>query len=243
MTTQAVRKQYPEGHDHDDASLRTGPNGFTVWSLRQMAEAKRYDELDNLFYNGVSMNALPVGMAAGAAVALLTNNDTVNEVLCALTGKLWRGKVFFSSNDKSVSQGRNRIKESSVLPNAPIVPMARFDTKLLESHPLISRPKSNFVILNYADPLTRPYLIERLVAKVPCFDIQVAVKGKYGPVYIGKTWLGKYEKNGEFTASDPNKTVAWYFLDFSDGALKEQRESHWDASEEQVLDPIPHIDN
>jgi hypothetical protein len=74
-------------------------------------------------------------------------------------------------------------------------------------------------------------------------DLQVAVKGKYGPVYIGKTWFGKYDKSGEFTASVPHKVVGFYFLDFNEGALKEQKESHWDNSEEEVLDPIPHIDN
>ena len=52
------------------------------------------------------------------------------------------------------------------------------------------------------------------------YDAQVAVRGKYGPIFIGKTWLGKYDKNGEFTAFDPNQTVAWYFLDFNDTASR-----------------------
>jgi hypothetical protein len=37
--------------------------------------------------------------------------------------------------------------------------------------------------------------------------------------------------------------VAWYFLDFNEGALKEQREQHWDGTEEVTLDPLPHVDN
>jgi len=71
----------------------------------------------------------------------------------------------------------------------------------------------------------------------------VAVKGKYGPVFIGKTWLGKYDKQGEFTAFNPDKLIAWYFLDFNDGALKEQQEKHWDGSQEELLDPIPLVEN
>lgn len=81
------------------------------------------------------------------------------------------------------------------------------------------------------------------MSKVPVFDVQVAVPGKYGPVYIGKTWLGKYTKNREFTATDPNKLIARYFLDFNPEAVKEQKEEHWDGSEEDVLDPLPEIDN
>jgi hypothetical protein len=71
----------------------------------------------------------------------------------------------------------------------------------------------------------------------------VAVKGKYGPVFVGKTWLGKYDDKGEFTAHDPDKIIGYYFLDFNEGALREQREHHSDGSEEEVLDPIPHVDN
>jgi len=53
--------------------------------------------------------------------------------------------------------------------------------------------------------------------------------------------LGKYDEKGEFTASDPNKIIARYFLDFNEGALREQREHHWDGSEEEVPDPLPHV--
>jgi len=114
---------------------------------------------------------------------------------------------------------------------------------LLDNHSLTPHAKSNLVILSYTDPLTKPYLMEQIVSKVQCYDIMVAVKGKYGPVFVGKTWLGKYDRDGEFTASHPDKLAAWYFLDFNEGALKEQRESHWDGSEEDILDPLPHIEN
>ena len=232
------------GYDHQDPSLKAGPGGLTVWDLRKMAQEKQYDKLDDLFDNGLTMNALPVGMAAGAAVGLFgRENKLIAEWLDIFVEKNWRGKVYFSSNDKTLSQGRNRIKSSLVSSRAPVVPMAKFTTMLLDSHPLAPQAKSNLVILAYADPLTKPYLQEHIAAKVPVYDIMVAVRGKYGPVFVGKTWLGKYDKNGEFTASKPDKLVARYFLDFNEGALTEQRESYWDGSEEEILDPLPHIDN
>jgi len=228
------------GYAHDDPSLRSGDGGLTVWSLHDMAQATRFDELNELFNNGLTMNTLPVGLAAGAAARVFDiDNKIVAEAIDALTGRNWRGKVFFPSNDKKVSKGRNRIRASLLLPHSPIVPMAKFDTMLLDRHPLVPEAKSNVVILNYADPQTRPYWQELALTKVQVYDVQVAVKGKYGPVFIGKTWLGKYDKQGEFTASNPDKLIAWYFIDFNEGALKEQREQHWDGSDEEFLDPLP----
>jgi len=245
MATFPLHEQYPaKGYDHNDPSLRTGEGGLTVWDLKKMAQEEEFSELDNLFDNGLTMNALPVGLAAGAAFGILgRENRLIAEWLDFAVDKNWRGKVYFSSNDKTVSQGRNRVKSSLVRANAPVVPMLKFTTELLDSHPLAPRAKSNLVILSYADPLTKPYLQEHIFSRVQVYDVMVAVPGKYGPVFVGKTWLGKYDKKGEFRASDPNKLAARYFLDFNEGALKEQRESHWDGSEEELLDPIPHMEN
>jgi hypothetical protein len=249
MATLPLREQYPmEGYDHDDPILRTGEGGLTVWVLLKMAQEKRFQELDDLFDNGLNMNALPVGMCAGTGVATLDvkpkliDEKVVNEWMSGFAGKNWRGKIFFSSNNKRVSQGRNRLRSSWCSSSASFVPMMKFTTMLLDSHPLAPRAKSNLVTLNYDDPLTKPYLQEFLATKLHALDVQVAVKGKYGPVYIGKTWFGKYDKNGKFTAHDPNKVVGRYFIDFNEGALKEQRESHLDGCEEDILDPLPHIE-
>ena len=207
MGTVPVSAPEPKRYDHNDPSLKTGEGGLTVWALHEMAQKKQFKELNDLFNNGLNMNSLPVGLAAGAAARVLDiDNKVIADALDSLTGKNWRGKVFFSSNNKRVSKGRNRIKASVLLPNSPIVPMCKFDTMLLDSHPLVPEAKSNVVILSYPDPETRPYLLERAFTKVQVYDIQVAVKGKYGPVFIGKTWLGKYDEKGEFTASDPNNT-------------------------------------
>jgi len=239
-----TEKSAGASYDHNDPSLRTGPDGLTIWALQKMADEKRLDELEDLFKNGLRMNALPVGYAAGAAARVFdVDNKPIAEALSHLTGKNWRGKVFFTSNDKSVSEGRNRIRESLLRAQSPIVPMAKFVTRLLDSHPLAPGVTGNVVILNYADLRTRPYVQERALTMVPVYDVQVAVRGQYGPVFIGKTWLGKYDKQGEFTTSHPDRIIAWYFLDFNDDAIREQRKNHWDGSDEELLDPIPHVDN
>jgi len=246
MATSSLNQQQPvKTYDHDDPSLKTGEGGLTIWTLQQMALEKRFKELDDLFDNGVSLNSLPMGMSAGVGVSTLdTDIKLINEWMTMFAGKNWRGKIFFSSNDKRVSQGRNRIRSNFLSSRSPFVPMMKFTTMLLDSHPLTATAKSNIVSLTYTDPLTKPYLNEFIATKLQALDLQVAVKGKYGPVYIGKTWFGKYDKkSGEFTASVPHKVVGLYFLDFNEGALKEQKESHWDGSEEEILDPIPHLDN
>jgi len=136
-----------------------------------MAQEKRFEELDRLFDNGVTMNALPVGLAAGTAARVFDfDNKLISELLDSFTGKNWRGKVFFASKNPRASQGRNRIRESMLFPRSRIVPMAKFETMLLDSHPLAPRAQSSVVILSYPDCLTRPYLQERLVSKVLDFN-------------------------------------------------------------------------
>ena len=253
-------------YSHGDPSLRTGEGGLTVWTLQRMAQEEQYDELDKLFNNGLTMAALPVGLAAGTAVPTLgfgsslipkvldnltiqskylevDSKQFVQNLLCSLAGRVWRGKVFFPSNNKSASEGRNRVRKSLVLPGSPIVPMARFTTLLLDSDPLAPDVTSNVVVLNYAHPETKPYWIEMILNEVQVYDVQVAVRGKYGPIFLGKTWLGTYDKKGQFTALDPGQLTARYFLDFNEGALKEQREEHWDGSEEEFVDPMPRVEN
>jgi SAM domain (Sterile alpha motif) len=192
-------------------------------------------------------------LGLGKYEAVFRENDIDETVLPSLThenlkelgveGQNWRGKVFFPSNNKSVSEGRNRIREFLALPRSPIVPMARFDTMLVDSDPLAPDARSNVVVLNYAHPQTRPYWLELVLSKVQVYDVQVAVLGKYGPIFLGKTWLGNYDKDGQFTAFDPGQLIARYFLDFNDGAIKEQREEHWDGSDEEFVDPLIHVEN
>src|SRR5215467_13247901 len=90
------------GFNHDDPSLKTGAGGLTVWTLREMAGDRRFNELNDLFNNGLTMNSLPVGLAAGAAARVLDlDNKLIADALDHVTGKNWRGKVFFTSNNKS----------------------------------------------------------------------------------------------------------------------------------------------
>ena len=99
MATISPTKEPPTtGYDHDDSSLRTGEGGLTVWTLQKMLEEKRYDELNRLFDNGLTMNSLPVGISAGAGGAAF--DIGIDPIISWLALKLWRGKIFFSSNNK-----------------------------------------------------------------------------------------------------------------------------------------------
>ena len=37
------------GYEHDDPNLRTGDEGFTVWTLQEMAQKRQFNELNDLF--------------------------------------------------------------------------------------------------------------------------------------------------------------------------------------------------
>ena len=109
-------------YDHSDPSLRTGEGGLTVWALQKMLQEKKYDELNHLFDNGLTMNSLPVGMSAGAGGAAFDKTllgpfaelgrygywpmtdigiDMINGWVSWFALKLWRGKIFFPSNNKT----------------------------------------------------------------------------------------------------------------------------------------------
>ena len=45
------------GYSHIDPSLKTGAGGLTIWTLQDMARANRFEELDNMFHNGLNMDA------------------------------------------------------------------------------------------------------------------------------------------------------------------------------------------
>src|SRR5262245_6760165 len=116
MNEKGARTSY----DHDDPSLRTGHGSRSSWALQKMAEEKPIKEMETLFKNGLTMNALPVGYAAGAAARVFDlDTKPIADALAHLTGRNWRGKVFFTSNDKRVSEGRNRMKESLLRSQSP----------------------------------------------------------------------------------------------------------------------------
>ncbi len=221
--------------DAQDPSLKRGD--LTIWKLQQMAQAKKYDELNRLFNSGVSLSAVPVGYAAGAGARVL---DLPTELgltaLDTLTGSNWRGKIFFKSANPRESHGLNRIKQQLIGFSEPIVPMEAFTTSLLDQHILAPEVTSNFVVLNYAHPKTRPYWQEIVLTEVQVYDVMVAVPGKFGPVYVGKTWLGHYGKNDEFHAFETSTLIAWYFLDFNQEALVDQQANHWDGAKETLVD-------
>src|SRR5262249_48554543 len=108
-----LHEQHPvKGYEHNDPSLKTGEGGLTVWDLQKMAQEKKYSELDKLFNNGLTMNALPVGLAAGAAARVFdVDSKLIADALDALTGKNWRGEGIFSSGKKKRAPRRKKNKK------------------------------------------------------------------------------------------------------------------------------------
>ena len=222
----------------------TASDELTVWSLQEMAQEGRFDELNDLFDNhGIKIDALPTGYAAGTGARVLDlHSKILTSALDGLTGKNWRGKIFFHSPNPRISMGLNRIKGPVLFPGAPIVPQASFVTEIVDHHPLTPTAKSNLVLLNYSEPKTTGTAIELILKQIQVLDVVVPVKGKYGPIYIGKTFIGEYLPNRRFRAFDKDKLIAWFFLDFSPEAVAEQKEKHWDGSREKTLDPVPTLD-
>lgn len=230
----AAPARTPAAWAHNDPALQQGD--LTIWKLQKMAENKEYAALNELFNNGLSMRRLPLGYAAGVGARVLNlRTSLMTRAVDGLTGRHWRGKIFYGSDDPRKSKGLNRIKKHLIGP-WPIVPMAAFTTELLERHELVPDVKSNFVVLNYPHPKTKGYVHEYVLQQVQVFDVMVAVPGKYGPVYIGKTWLGRYDKDDVFHTSRPNDLIAWFFLDFNPEALEEQKKTHWDGLRERMID-------
>jgi len=238
----------PDGSKYhaDDPALRTGEGGLTIQILQTMARNHEFDKLNDLFNHGVSMDSLPVGFSAGKGDAFPNVPGDVEYMLQFFIGTAWKGKFFFKSDDPKVSHGSNRIEslQASVPPHGP-KPVAKFKTYLLErgertdvfGQDLAVGATSNFVVLNYAHPVmehSNNSFVESLLqtgntGAIPVFDVMVAVPGKYGPIYVGKTWKGTYDlKTETFTADDPTSLIAYYFLDYNKGALDEQAANwHW----------------
>lgn len=218
----------------NDPKLKRGE--LTIWKLQQVAQSGDFESLNKLFNNGVSLDSLPVGYAAGAAARVMTaNGGFAIKFFDIFTESSWRGKIFFQSKDLRRSHGLNRIRRILTVESAPFVPMASFTTELLDRHPLTPEATSRLVTLNYASPVSKSYLPELLLTQIQVYDLMVAVPGKYGPVYIGKTWLGKYNEHGQFIANNPNELLAWFFLDFNQAALDDQMKNHVDASDESPI--------
>lgn len=221
-------------------SLEIKPEILTIELLQKLAECEEYEILNDLYNNkSVHLDSLPVGYAAGKGAKVFNvNSDLITDVLDMFTGSQWKGKMFFPSQSGRESRGLNRIKQFL----GPVKPMGSFVTKLIDSHAYVPEVQSghSLVLLNYAHPARKKKtpIQERLLEKIQVYDLMVAVPGKYGHVYVGKTWLGRYHsETGEFTANDPSKLIAWYFLDYNKGALEHQAQVS-DFKEEKMQLPL-----
>jgi hypothetical protein len=243
--------QRPWNATADINELRRGE--LTVWKLQEMAQKGQFAELTEIFNHGLTMDHLPVGYSAGAGVPFPTTKPLLKKMTEYLTGVNWRGKIFFDSGNPAFSHGFNRILKPAVGIKTliQILPTAKFTTTLIDPHGVqhdFEQPElangitSNFVVLNYADPNAKVnFVVEHLLEIIPVYDVMVAVPGKYGPLYVGKTWLGSYDKKTKaFRAKDTSSLIAWYFLDFNQGALDEQMAMHWNGGSESKIDVVDH---
>lgn len=236
----AVSERTPAQSQQVAPPLR--PEDITIWSLQALAQSGRLDVLNDLFNNyGLPITQLPTGYAAGTGARVFDlGTPLFAKLLDDLTGANWRGKIFYPSESPVKSMGLNRIKQTLVLKTA-ITPMASFVTEIHPKHPLVPDAKSPVVILNYAKPVTKNYWQELALTQIEVYDVMVPVQGKYGPIFIGKTWLGSYAKDRSFRTKDPNQLIAWFFLDFNAEALAVQQREHWDGAKENVVQVLPRM--
>ncbi len=223
----------------DDETLKVGD--LDIWKLQKMAEAKQYDQLNYLFNHGVTMDGVPRGYAAGTGARVLNYTTSLD----ILASKDWRGKIFCNSTTPSQTHGLNRIN-SAIIPEGrltKIYAVGAFISTQVATHELVSGNQSSLVLLNYAHPQSRAFSVdnllqdnlEKILKVIPVYDIMVAVPGKYGPVYLGKTWLGSYDSTNVFHTAHPDFLIAWYFLDFNKAALDEQKNNQWEGGTEPPL--------
>lgn len=229
------------GNPWNAADQRLKRGELTIWKLQEMAVAGKFAEINELFNHGLTMDHLPMGYSAGTGVPFPTTDASVKKMLDWLTGLNWRGKIFYDSGKPNVSHGFNRILKFP--PGREVLPTAKFVTTMIDinedqhdfDQPELARgATSNFVVLNYADPVAGVnWPVEHALTLIPVYDVMVAVPGKYGPLYVGKTWLGKYDKKTHvFHANNPDSLIAYYFLDFNEEALNEQKANHWAGGKE-----------
>ncbi|MBI3548989.1 MAG: hypothetical protein HY078_08120 [Elusimicrobia bacterium] len=205
-----------------DKRLAVGAEGITINELSALAKEKKFDVLEKLFKEyAVTVACLPHGHSAGAPGGVFVEHvrTGVSGAFTELAGLLWQGKVFSPGAGpecRSESNGENRVSALEYI---------KFVPRLIGKSSLASTRASNMVELNYSAPGVG--VLPLAVRALGVYDLMAAVPGKYGPLYIGKTWLGRYNKGNapdSFVKYRNSKQVAWFFLDFSEGALNDQKQ-------------------
>ena len=178
------------------------PSDRTVFTL---AGIKNDADYKQLFAQGENISCIPQGVAAGKASGVFKRGGFLD----FLTRINWYGKHFIrSSRSCGEGVGINRIQNSEYV---------TFTTAVRDG---------KYVDLNYSQTQGRFYessllgdFYAKRIRKMGIKDTMVKVKGKYGDIFIGKAFSGKYLENGDFLESG---FVAWFFLDFNPKALLEQ---------------------
>ncbi len=224
-----------------------GDNELGIYTLERLAKKGNYRVLDYIFNcQSEYIKSLPSGYAAGTGSKTSIARDVFAKLTEDELKSLWHGKIFFQSENERMTVGKSRLYSRE---KKKIIPMVNFVSRLAESHPYVPEIASgaNVITLNYAHLKTprKKHQLETLLNGLQTYDVLVAIKDSDKKLFIGKTWQGKYDRGTtKFTADEPEKVIAWFFLDFSESGLAAQKKIENDRQQgpptpEDLLSPVP----
>lgn len=224
-----------------------GENELGIYTLERLAKKENYRVLDYIFNcKSEYIKSLPSGYAAGTGSKSSLARDVFAKFREDELKSLWHGKIFFQSENERMTVGKSRLYSRD---QKKIIPMANFVSRLAETHPYVPEIASgaNVITLNYSHLKTprKKHHLETLLDDLQTYDVLVAIKDSDKKLYIGKTWKGKYDRSTtKFTADEPEKVIAWFFLDFSESGLAAQKKVENDRQQgpptpEVILSPVP----
>jgi hypothetical protein len=214
----------------------------TIASLSKLTDAELFSLVQ---YKGFNEACIPQGVSAGKPGRIdkdVINNDNGIKALFGLMFRflgnhnsqaaadlIWKGKTFRrSSRDCTVGTGVNRVglinlftmTVKNLTREVFITDEGRMSdaseqgfVQALEAN----ENDVNMVELNYSKPGLDPLGMGRAFG---IRDIMVPIAGKYGTIYIGRAYTGKWTSPTQFKSAG---NVAWFFLDFSPEAVAHDR--------------------
>jgi hypothetical protein len=193
-------------------------------------------------YKGINESCIPEGVSAGKPGRIDKNvitNDNAFKVIFRhifhflgrrssqqVADIIWKGKTFHRSEENCAEGwGTNRVglinlfslKAKTLTRETFIGDEGRMNDASESGfvNALAANPNdTNLVELNYSRPRLDPMGMGRAFG---IRDIMVPIPGKNGTIYIGRAYTGKWTSTTSFKSSG---MVAWFFLDFSDEAVR-----------------------
>jgi hypothetical protein len=227
---------------HETADSISTPPSHTIHTLALMSDAQLFQLIEK---EGINVECIPEGVSAGRPGRInkeaIREENTTKSIFKYLfnflgsqnsqtvAGLIWKGKTLQRSPQNcSTGFGVNRVglldlftlKTHTLGRNKYVADQGRFIDASEENfvNSLIANPNDvNMVELNYSEPGRDPAGAGKAFG---VRDIMVPIMGKYGIIYIGRAYTGKWLSETQFQSSG---LVAWFFLDFSPEAVREQK--------------------